>query len=567
MDETYQSVASRDPERFSASASHAASLVRASRVLRRRWPLLFATAVVVCGLSLLFSFRQQTLYSASTEVYLSQQNLADALNGIPSNNVYDTATLQRVAATQATIADTLPVAAEALSAVTGAHLSPKALLANTQISPSVNADILNFSVTNHEPQLAVLLVNALSSAYISYRLRIDGRAITLARSKLAAYLVQLTKTGQSNSSLYSSLVSKSALLQSLQALDTANATIVQGAVSASQVQPRTVRNAAIGLLLGLVLGIGFMVARETFDTRLRSENDVAGELDLPLVGRVGPPPRRLRSTGAQAIMLADPRHSTAEAYRLLRANLDLSLLRSKVLLVTSAVEGEGKSTTAANLAVAWARIGKRVLVLDLDLRRPRQASLLGCDARYGMTDVIRETVDLDSAIQDVSFSPGAPSAAGTNGALFCLSPGPAPSNVGELLALTELDDIVTGLRAARRVDLIVIDSPPAVIYSDAASLARVADALLTVARVGFLHRSSARELRRITAQWDLRRIGFVLTGLPEKSSRYGYAYGYGYRQSGQGKHQADEETWPPYTGGDTTEPVGADPYSSRGQLQ
>jgi Mrp family chromosome partitioning ATPase len=106
-----------------------------------------------------------------------------------------------------------------------------------------------------------------------------------------------------------------------------------------------------------------------------------------------------------------------------------------------------------------------------------------------------------------------------------------------------------------------------VIYSDAASLARVADALLTVARVGFLHRSSARELRRITAQWDLRRIGFVLTGLPEKSSRYGYAYGYGYRQSGQGKHQADEETWPPYTGGDTTEPVGADPYSSRGQLQ
>ena len=158
----------------------------------------------------------------------------------------------------------------------------------------------------------------------------------------------------------------------MQALQTPAASVVRQADGAVLTQPKTLRNVVLGLVVGLVLGLGLVFLREALETRARTAEEVSARLGgLPLLGRVPEPPRRLRRAG-RLVMLEEPASVQAEAFRMLRAKLDFVTLDRDVrtIMVTSALEQEGKSTTVANLAVAFARAGKRVALVDLDLRRP-----------------------------------------------------------------------------------------------------------------------------------------------------------------------------------------------------
>ena len=164
------------------------------------------------------------------------------------------------------------------------------------------------------------------------------------------------------------------------------------AAGAAQLAPNTKRNTAIGVILGLVIGIGLVFAREAFDTRIRSAEQVAAELGLPLFGRLPRPDKDMRKHD-QLTLLADPHGIHSEAYKKLRVSLDFANLdpQAQMLLVTSAVAQEGKSTTAANLAVAMAASGKNVILVDLDLRAPYLDRFFGLTGRPGVTDVILGT--------------------------------------------------------------------------------------------------------------------------------------------------------------------------------
>ena len=216
-----------------------------------------------------------------------------------------------------------------------------------------------------------------------------------------------------------------------------------------------------------------MFAREAFDTRIRSAEQVASELGLPLFGRLPRPDKDMRKHD-QLTLLADPHGIHSEAYKKLRVSLDFANLdpQAQMLLVTSAVAQEGKSTTAANLAVAMAASGKNVILVDLDLRAPYLDRFFGLTGRPGVTDVILGNATLDEALVPVVV-PGAPDpGARRNGhghepsgsLLHVLIAGEPPSDPSSLLASKALAALLTELR--ERAETIVIDTPPVLPVAD-----------------------------------------------------------------------------------------------------
>ncbi|MCA1682723.1 MAG: P-loop NTPase [Actinobacteria bacterium] len=333
---------------------------------------------------------------------------------------------------------------------------------------------------------------------------------------------------------YASLVDKLEQLRTAEALQSPKALFAQEAGSAVQTQPKPKRNAVLGLGLGLILGIGLALLSHLLDTRVRSADDIRERLGLPLLARIPEPPRRLQA-GNEVVMLADPDSMHSEAFRMLRTNLEFVNLerRARSIMLTSAVEQEGKSTTAVNLAVAFARAGHRVALVDLDLRRPMLARVFGLEGRPGLTDVVLGDATLERAIASIAVTPrSAGASAGGNGSrhgvagiLEVLPSGRLPPDPGELVASAALDGILASL--SDRAELVLIDAPPLLHVGDAMALSAKVDAMVIVARLNVLRQPMLHEVRRLLDSSPATALGFVVTGA-ELEAGYGvpgyYAY-------------------------------------------
>ncbi|MCP9487168.1 MAG: Wzz/FepE/Etk N-terminal domain-containing protein [Gaiellaceae bacterium MAG52_C11] len=515
---------------------HPGDLAGYLNILRRRKWMVLQAVVLVPAAAIGFSLSQTRLYEATAEVLLSRQNLATQLTGTPDATLNLQA--DRVAQTQAGLARVPDVARRVLRK-TGVRMTAAEFLESSSVSPQQNADLVEFRVTHRVPRIARQLATAYAQQFTEYRRELDTRALTRARIDVEETLAELAQAGDSRSTLYRSLLEKQQQLETLEALQSSNAFPVRDAEQSEQVQPRPVRNAILGLGLGLVLGLGLAFLWEALDTRVRSAEEIAARLGLPLLARIPQPGRRLQREN-RLVMLEDT--TGAEPFRMLRTNLEFARLdrEIKTIIVTSAVEREGKSTTVANLAVALARAGQRVVLVDLDLRRPYLDRFFDVGGRPGVTQVALGAASLEEALAPIAVNGFDSRGGGTSvegygsqnghaasrpGSLRVLAAGPIPPDPGEFVGTHRLGSILRDLRDD--ADVVLIDSPPLLRVGDAMTLSARVDALVVVARMNVVRRHMLRELNRLLETAPAAKLGFVLTGAGGGEA-YGYGYGYGY---------------------------------------
>ena len=504
-------------------------------VRRRKW-LVLLVVIVVPAVAVVLSLLQPPKYEASAEVLLSRQNLAAVLNNTTDPSL--TGDPARLAQTQADLAQVPEVARRVLSRGGIKGMTPGQFLTTSSVSAKSDADLLVFTVRNRYASVAKRLATLYAGAYISYRAKLDTAALTRARREVLDRIAALEASGDHSSALHASLVDKEQQLATMEALQTSNASLVKPAQSATQIQPRPLRNGALGLALGLMLGIGIAFLREALDTHVRTADGVSRRLGLPILAQIPQPPRSLRSSGRLA-MLDGPETIYAEPFRILRTNLDLTALdhSPRTIMVTSAVEGEGKSTTVANLAVAVARAGREVILVDLDFRHPYLGTFFPDAGPYGLTDVALGQVPLGEALVPVILDEGRATALDSSGArqassngsggqhaaLRVLLAGTLPPNPGEFIDSVAVERVLADLSA--RADIVLIDSAPMLGIGDALTLASKVDALILVTRLNVLRRPMLRELERALAHCQAKPLGLVVTDTTAADT-YGYAYGY-----------------------------------------
>jgi capsular exopolysaccharide synthesis family protein len=416
-----------------------------------------------------------------------------------------------------------------------------------------------------------LIANAYAAAFVTYQ-----RSVTI--SNLAAAETQLSRQIASTAAQAKSLQSNPAAAAELGALLGTESALkeqlaqlqVNGAVATEAVQlvspatapsspssPKPVRDAILGLLLGLLLGIGLAFVVEHLDDTVYLKEDVerltSGSRVLGLVPIVD---AWKNKDQAFVITATKPNSVAGEAYRSLRTSLQFAALDglARVILVTSASAGEGKSATVANLGVVLTTAGERVAIVSCDLRRPRLAQFFGLDEQVGLTTVLLGRCPLGDALQPVPGIDG----------LTILPTGEQPSDPTGVLGSDQLTWVLGQL--SKMFDRVLVDSPPLLPVTDAVILSQAVDTTLLVVAAG---QTRARDLRRASEALSLvhaKTIGVVLNEVT-KSTGYGYGYGkrYGYGEyvstgvAGNGTYASTGAG----ANGDGSQPIGMGPVLPR----
>ena len=296
------------------------------------------------------------------------------------------------------------------------------------------------------------------------------------------------------------------------------------------VGPNRTRNIFIALLMSLAAGIGLAFLLDYLDDSIKNSDDIGKNLGLPTLAIIpftnSAEKRRLNAlTGDNSpenhslalIATGDNRSAMVEAYRHLRTSLLFSSAGKppQTILVTSAQPAEGKTTTAINTAITLAQSGGEVLIIDCDLRRPRLHKQFGVSNAHGLTSYLSNDKNPDSLIQTYKELPN----------LKVITSGPIPPNPAELLSSAEMKNLLQYLKGTYKH--IVIDSPPAIFFTDAAILSMIVDGVVLVTLAGKSSIYLTRRFKQRLGSIGARIYGVVLNGIRSNSMEYGY-YGYGY---------------------------------------
>jgi capsular exopolysaccharide synthesis family protein len=310
-------------------------------------------------------------------------------------------------------------------------------------------------------------------------------------------------------------VAEAAVISNIRVLDPAYPPI-------EPTSPKKLLNIAVGLFLGILTALGLVMLRDYLDDTVRSPDEIQGDGKLPLLVVIP------HFRGDPSIASRAPAHPMSEAYRHLRNNLKFARADQplRTLLVTSALTGEGKTTTAANLAISFSREGKTVLLVDADLRRPGLDRFFGRDTSAGLSDVLAGHVSVERAIVET----------GVDG-LYLLPAGPTPQDPGQLIESSQMQQLVESQAAAFNV--VIVDSPPALAVTDALILARHVDGVLAVFESGRVTRQLAA-----TVEAKLKWPNGPFLGAVLNKVRLGPAdrHWYGYHYEGAGRRRAAEGT-------------------------
>lgn len=454
-------------------------------VLRKYWISVVAAALAGLALGAGYSLLSKPTYTAATSVYLSVQsgNTAGELN---SGSTYAENQVTSYAQIVKTPIVLQPVIDRLQLGMTAERLAGKV----TATVPSSTA-IIKVSVVTGEPELTAAIANEIGSQLV----------VTVQHLSPAA------SNGTKN----------------------VQATIVTPAtVPTSWTTPKVTTNLALGLVLGLMLGVGQAVLRDTLDTTVRNEADVAKVTDSSVIGVIG-----YDEDAAQnpLIVQAGPHSPRAEAYRRLRTNIQFLEVgdRSNTIVVTSSIPDEGKSTTAINIASILAEAGDSVLLIDADLRKPSVAKYLNLEGSVGLTTILIGRAQLADVMQPFG-----------EGKLQVLPAGQIPPNPSELLGSKAMKQLLE--EAAQKFDIVIIDSPPLLPVTDSAILTRITGGALVVVGSGTVTRPQLRGALDSIEDVDGKVLGLVLNKLHVEDAGY---YRYHYYKQGyyrQNPEAADQTT-------------------------
>ena len=472
------------------------------RVLGRRKLLFLLVVLLAPAAAVTVSLNQAPTYRASAQVLLDQQDAG--------GNAYTDP--QRVAQTRAELARVPAVVDRVLTAVPSAGVDRNEFLESSTVSAPLGSDILKFSVENSDPRLAMRLATEYAKAFTEYQLRLDTQAVQRELKAVRQQLAELEASGQAGSKTHAAVQRRERSLAALAAAQTPSARVVQAAGEAPKVGPRTGRNGLLALCLGLLLALVVVFLADTLDTRVRSVDAIRETLGLRLLGRLAKPPARLRNRD-DLIMLADSTSSDAEQFRTLRWTLDRVNAEhgARTIMITSAVDAEGKSTTAANLAVAFARAGRRVVLIDADPSHPDRHPPVDVDQRpvqalqeNGLT---RHSSGADESSRRIEQT----------GVLELIPADSALHDSDELDVERAVGRIIQRVRD--RADIVLVDSPP-VLSGNAIALTAHVDAVVVVVRLNTLTMSALEDLGWMLAASPAIKLGVVVTGDDERD-RYG----------------------------------------------
>lgn len=446
-------------------------------ILRKSWVLIVLLTLIGVGAASAYSLLQTPTFSATSKVFVSTPSTGTTSELAQGNSF----TVQRVK-TYSDLAVT-PIVLLPVIATLDLNLPASTLAARISASAPLDTSIIDITVTDTDPVRAAEIANATSQSLT--------RVVENIETPDAADAVTPVKLTRAQ----------------------------EATVPSVPVAPNVPLNIALGLLVGLALGIAAAVLRETLETRIRNERDVEQITAVPILGGIVFDPK---AQERPLIVHVDPRSPRAESFRTLRTNLQfLDVGRpERSFVITSSIQSEGKSTTGANLAIALADAGSRVLLVDADLRRPKVADYMAIEGAAGLTDVLIGRTELQDVIQPWG-----------RGRLFVLPAGQVPPNPSELLGSSAMTNLIAEFN--RAFDVVIYDTPPLLPVTDAAILAKNVGGAIVVVAAGRTHKNHLKGAISALDNVGAAISGIVVTMLPTKGpdaygyGRYGYGYGYG----------------------------------------
>lgn len=522
------------------------TIVDMLKLARRWWWLLLLCPLVAGGAAYAVSRSTTPLYRAQATIVVEDQPSSD------SSAYNDILASERRATTYSKLAQTRPVLAETIARLNLAA-TPGELAKRVSVAPAPSTQLITIAVTDPSPARAAAIANAIGQVFIEQtaarQLASSGtsrddlqRNIDATKANIdgaSARIDALRARPDANSSATQSEIvslqsqlsqlqtTYSTLLEAQQRMDIAESQartqlrVAEEAVApGAPISPRVTRNAALGGALGLLLAGGLALLLGYLDNTVKTPDDVRRLLGGGALG--GAPV--MRGAGGLAT-LAQPRSPAAEAYRGLRTNLQFATLGRDIgsVVVTSLRPGDGKTTTAANLAVVLAQGGQRVVLVDGDLRKPRLHRLFeGVSNRHGLSNLMfaAGAADIERALQATAVPN-----------LRVLATGPLPPNPSDVLSSARMREIVDHLEG--QADLVLVDSPPLAV-SDALILAGIVDGVLLVTLGG-----QTRGPDLVRAADDIARTGAPLLGaIVNRTQADDDAYAY-YREYYDAEPQAE----------------------------
>ncbi len=494
------------------------------------WAWLIILITIVAGVTAFFITRQITpVYRATTTVLVNEAPVTRT----SGDSLYASDRLTRTYADMMTKTPIL----EETSMRLGLTIMPGDLSKMITINPQTGTLLIEVVVESTDPVAAALIANTLVEVFSSDIEQVQSDRYSQSKGSLELKMEELENEISYYTALAESAVSETERLDNLaradqyrdtyysllelyenvwisEAQSISSLSIIEPAnVPNSPVRPKVLQTTALAAVVGFLLTGGAIVASEALDDTLRTPEDINRYLGLPVLGMID---RFSKDVDKRLISVEQPRSPIAESFRGLRENVKFSSIDRKLhtLLITSPEPGEGKSTIAANLAVVFAQAGVDTILLDSDLRRPALHKFFGANNRFGLSSLLLQ--GSDSFDNTMTHSPIRN--------LRIIFSGSLPPNPAELLASERMKKFLENLK--QLADLIILDTPPIMAVTDAATLAPNVDGVVLVIHPGKTRASVAKQTVEQLKLAQAKVLGVVLNPLDLKNSRYAYRYGH-----------------------------------------